>query len=48
VPSASVNQSTFNYTSDTKTTGITINNTGGGLAHNNVQPTIVMNYIIKR
>ena len=29
------------------TTGITINNTGSGTAHNNLQPYIVMNYIIK-
>jgi microcystin-dependent protein len=29
------------------TTGITINNTGGGLAHNNLQPYLVMSYIIK-
>lgn len=34
-------------TTGTSTTGITINNTGGGLAHNNLQPYIVMNYIIK-
>ena len=26
---------------------LTINNTGGGQTHNNVQPTIVLNYIIK-
>ena len=26
---------------------LTINNTGGGQAHNNVQPTIVLNCIIK-
>ena len=26
---------------------LTINNTGGGQAHNNVQPTIILNYIIK-
>lgn len=25
----------------------TINNTGGGLAHNNIQPSLVVNYIIK-
>ena len=32
----------------TATTGITVgNNTGGGSAHPNVQPTIVLNYIIK-
>lgn len=29
------------------TTGITINNAGSGSAHNNVQPTIVCNYIIR-
>ncbi|MCA1542232.1 tail fiber protein [Bradyrhizobium sp. NBAIM32] len=29
------------------TTGISIQSTGGGGAHNNVQPTIVLNYIIK-
>jgi microcystin-dependent protein len=30
----------------TNTTGITINNAGGGGAHNNVQPTIIFNKII--
>jgi microcystin-dependent protein len=29
------------------TTGITINNAGGNGAHNNLQPYIVVNYIIK-
>lgn len=33
--------------SGTATTGITINNNGSGNAHPNVQPSIVMNYIIK-
>lgn len=35
--------------SDSATTGITAtsDNVGGGAAHNNVQPTIVLNYIIK-
>jgi microcystin-dependent protein len=28
-------------------TGITVNNAGGGAAHNNVQPTIILNKIIK-
>jgi len=32
---------------ESATTGITINNTGGGNAFNVVQPTIVLNYIIK-
>lgn len=31
----------------TSTTGITLSSTGGGAAHNNVQPTIVVNKIIK-
>lgn len=32
---------------DSATTGITVgNNTGGGQAHNNVQPTIILNFII--
>jgi microcystin-dependent protein len=46
------NQTTFG--TDLRTTGITINNatptnlnTGGNGFHNNVQPTIIMNYIIK-
>jgi microcystin-dependent protein len=34
-------------TTQSATTGITIDNAGGGGAHNNTQPTIVMNYIIK-
>jgi len=29
------------------TTGISINNAGGGTAHNNVQPTIICNHIIR-
>ncbi|WP_271573710.1 phage tail protein [Bradyrhizobium sp. CCBAU 11361] len=29
------------------TTGVSIQSTGGGGAHNNVQPTIVLNYLIK-
>ena len=28
-------------------TGYTSGSTGGGTAHNNVQPTLVLNYIIK-
>jgi microcystin-dependent protein len=35
-----------NQTTGSSSTGITINNTGGGLAHNNLQPYIVLNYII--
>lgn len=33
-------------TTGSATTGITIQNTGGGLAHNNTQPTIIFNKII--
>jgi len=32
---------------NSNTTGITIGNTGGGGSHNNIQPSIVLNYIIK-
>jgi microcystin-dependent protein len=42
---ASVNSSVFSYDSGTSTTGITINPSGGG-AHNNVQPTLITNYIL--
>ncbi len=31
----------------TATTGITINPIGGGLAHNNVQPSVIVNFMIK-
>lgn len=34
-------------TVSSNTTGITIGNTGGGGSHNNIQPSIVLNYIIK-
>jgi microcystin-dependent protein len=32
---------------NSNTTGITVNNAGSGNAHNNVQPTIICNYIIR-
>jgi|SRR5215831_2526004 len=35
------------FSTSTNTTGITIANTGGGAAANNVQPSIIMNYIIR-
>lgn len=37
----------FAMVSSSNTTGISINNAGSGSAHNNVQPTIVCNYIIR-
>jgi microcystin-dependent protein len=37
----------LNNTTSSNTTGISINNTGGGQAHNNMQPYIVLRYIIK-
>lgn len=40
-----VNSGSVTIASDT--TGISINSTGSGSAHNNVQPTIILNYIIK-
>lgn len=37
----------FVNNTDVSTTGITMNNTGGGLAHNNVQPSIAMTLYIR-
>jgi microcystin-dependent protein len=37
----------LNKTTSSNTTGISINNTGGGQAHNNMDPFFVLNYIIK-
>jgi microcystin-dependent protein len=31
----------------TATTGITINNQGGGVGHNTIQPSMMLNYILK-
>jgi microcystin-dependent protein len=39
--------SALGQTTQSATTGITIDNAGGGGAHNNTPPTIVLNYIIK-
>jgi microcystin-dependent protein len=36
-----------NLSTSVSTTGITINNTGGGQPHNNLQPYMVLHYIIK-
>ena len=38
---------THTASTSSHTTGITINNAGGDTAHNNVQPGIILNYIIK-
>jgi microcystin-dependent protein len=35
------------FSSSNNTTGISIQNTGGGAAHNNIQPSLVVNQIIK-
>ena len=37
----------LNQTTSSNTTGISINNTGGGQAHNNMQPYVVLRYFIK-
>ena len=40
-------QETTNQTTGSSTTGITINNAGSGNAHNNMQPFIVIRFLIK-
>ena len=40
-------ETTHQVSSNTNTTGISINYTGGGNPHNNMPPYIVLNYIIK-
>lgn len=47
VPTLGGSTASSNYNTNNATTGITIQNSGSGTAHNNVQPTIVLNYIIK-
>lgn len=37
----------YPQTTGSNTTGISINNAGGGQAHNNMDPFLVLNYIIK-
>lgn len=37
----------FSLNADNHTTGITLNNNGSGLAHNNLQPSLALFYIIK-
>lgn len=46
-PQTTVSDSTSSETTDSATTNITINNSGSGAAHNNVQATIVLVKIIK-
>ena len=45
--SATAGGSNYGATSGYSGTSPTIGNTGGDGAHNNVQPTIILNYIIK-
>lgn len=40
-------QADLNQTTGNNTTGISINNTGGGQPHNNMPPYLVLNHIIK-
>lgn len=43
----SSDSATTGVTIDSGTTGVTIDNTGGGGAHNNMQPYLALNFIIK-
>jgi microcystin-dependent protein len=47
LPGQSANFDTGSTTATNQNTTATNQNTGGGGAHNNVQPTIILNYIIK-
>jgi microcystin-dependent protein len=42
-----VNGNSYQTSDDASGIGVSLSNTGGGLAHPNVQPTLVMNWIIK-
>jgi microcystin-dependent protein len=44
---AAADETDLSQTTGVNTTSISINATGGGAAHNNLQPYIVLNYIIK-
>ena len=44
---APASANTFTYTTGSTTTGITINNTGGGAAHAMLQPTIIVPYLLR-
>ena len=44
---ACADTNTASVTVNLATTGISIQNAGGGGAHNNVQPTIVLNYLLR-
>ena len=44
---SAADQVDINNTTSSNTTGISINNTGGGQAHNVMQPYVVLRYFIK-
>ena len=46
-PTITTNSSTTGITINANTTGITTQNNGSGTAHNNIQPTIAINHIIR-
>ena len=46
-PTITTNSSTTGITINSNTTGITTQNNGSGTAHNNIQPTIAINHIIR-
>jgi microcystin-dependent protein len=46
-PADGTSPNTNTGTTNNRTTGISIQNTGGGAAHQNTQPTLIVNYIVK-
>ena len=47
ITESSADNAELSQTTGVNTTGITVNSTGGGQAHNNMPPYMVLNYIIK-
>jgi microcystin-dependent protein len=45
--SSAADETDLSKTTGSSTTDISIQNTGGGAAHNNMQPFVVLRYLIK-